>query len=447
MKKIILTAIIITLFSVTYSQDFSGLWYAQTNVKTAHIRLALDIKKNNKNEYQVKVQSTDQSKEWMSADDYKIENKQITFSVNRLNLIAQCTLRSDTLLEGILQYEGGNFPLVFSRTPILYNRPQTPQAPFPYISEDVKFINNEAQIQLAGTLTLPKNKKPSKTVILVSGSGPHDRNSAVFEHKPFAIIADYLARQGIATLRYDERGVGESQGNFPSASIPEFSSDAKAAIAYLRSRPETASKPIGVIGHSEGVAVAFTIAAEKSVDFVISLAGGGVNGQELLLMQRAELLKASGADATFIEKYNSYMRKAQEVALQTANQDACEKRLIEVFKGSELAGSEKAIATQLHTPQMLGMLRYNPEWDYPEIKVPVLALNGTKDRQVPVENLKYIQQGLFENSNKQVTIREFPNLNHLFQTANTGLPDEYAIIEESFNEEVLKVLAEWINAL
>lgn len=447
MKRVLFTIIISITATFIYGQNITGLWYAQPNVKTAHIRLALDIKKSNDNKFGIKLQSTDQSKEWMSVDNYEVKGSQITFSVNRLNLQTQCYLQSDSLLEGTLLYEGGQFPVRFTRTPIVYKRPQTPKPPFPYIREEVTFLNSDEQITLAGTLTLPKDRKPSKTVVLLSGSGAQDRNSEIFEHRPFEIIADYLARQGIATLRYDDRGVGQSQGNFATSSIPEFSTDAEAAITYLRTRPEITNKPIGIIGHSEGVAVAFTVAAQKKADFLISLAGGGVNGQELLLMQRAALLKASGADSTFIEEYNHYMRKAQEVALQTGTREACEKRLIDVFKGSSLAGSEKAIATQLHTPTMLGMLSYNPEWDYPEIDIPVLALNGTKDRQVTVENLKYIQKGLLENGNKKVTVKEFPNLNHFFQTANTGLPNEYALIEESFNTEVLKTIADWIKQL
>lgn len=448
MKRITLLSIVMLLTITAHSQDFTGLWYAQPNVKTARLRLALDIEpSDSEGKYDIKLQSTDQSKEWFSVDSYQLDNNQLSFSVSRLSLSAQCTFQSDTLLKGTLRQHGGSFPLTFTRTPIILNRPQTPKAPFPYISKDVTFRNNEDQITLAGTLTLPDSKEPSKAVILLSGSGPQSRDSEIFEHKTFAIIADYLARQGIATLRFDERGVGESEGDFSTASIPEFASDAEAAIEYLKGRPEIISNQIGVIGHSEGAAVAFTIAAQDMVNFVITLAGGGINGEELLLMQRAALLKASGADSAFIQNYNKYMRAAQQIALQTANKETCQAQLADLFRGSELAGSEQAIANQLHTTTMLGMLRYDPAWDYPDITVPVLALNGDKDRQVPVENLKYIEQGLLENGNDRVMIKVFPGLNHMFQTATTGLPDEYAIIEESFNEEVLKMIASWIEKL
>lgn len=437
------------LMAITsYSQNITGLWHTQVNIKTARLRLILDIESSNSEDnYTIKLQSPDQSKEWFTVDNYLLDNNQLTFSVDRLDLSARCTFQSDTILEGTLRQHGASFPLTFTRTPIVHNRPQTPKAPFPYISNDVTFRNTEDQITLAGTLTLPKSITPSKAVVLISGSGPQNRDSEIFEHKTFTIIADYLARQGIATLRFDERGVGESEGDFSKASIPEFATDAEAAVEYLKSRPEINSNQIGVIGHSEGGAVAFTIAAQDIVDFVITLAGGGINGEELLLMQRAALLKASGADSAFIENYNHYMREAQQIALQTRNKETCQVKLAELFKGSDLAGSEEAIATQLHTTTMLGMLRYDPEWDYPDITVPVLALNGEKDRQVPVENLKYIQEGLLKNGNDRVTIKAFPNLNHMFQTAETGLPNEYAIIEESFNEEVLKVIVEWIKKL
>ena len=446
MKRIILLYFAALIVLTASSQNITGLWYGHPNVKTARLRIIVDIQPaNTEGKLTIKVQSTDQSKEWFPVDSYELDGKQLSFTVERLNLSAQCTIESDALLDGKMRMDGGNFPLTLTRTPIVFNRPQTPKAPFPYASDDITFRNDEDKITLAGTLTLPKSKKPVKVVILLSGTGPHTRDSEFFEHKPFAIIADYLARRGIATLRYDERGVGKSEGDFSTASIPEFASDAEAAIAYLKTRPEILSDKIGVIGHSEGVAVAFTIAAQDAVAFVVTLAGGGISGEELLLMQRAALLEASGADAAFIENFNNYMRKAQQIALQTANKETCQAQLAELFRGSQLAGSEQAIATQLHNPTILGMLKYNPEYDYPEITVPVLALNGDKDRQVPVDNLQHIEKGLKENGNNRVTIKVFPGLNHMFQTANTGLPDEYAIIEESFNPAVLKVMGDWIE--
>ena len=202
-----------------------------------------------------------------------------------------------------------------------------------------------------------------------------------------------------------------------------------------------------MIGHSEGAFIAFSMAARKEVAFIITMAGGGINGRELLLMQRAALLKASGAQAEFIEQYNQQMRQAQEIVLQSADKPTCERKLAALFAGTSLAGQERAITHQLYNPGKIELLKYDPEWDFPEISCPVLALNGDKDCQVPVENLAYIQQGITANGNTQVTTITYPGLNHMFQTARTGLPVEYSDIEETIHPKVLEDIATWLQQI
>lgn len=251
---------------------------------------------------------------------------------------------------------------------------------------------------------------------------------------------------GIAVLRYDDRGTGRSGGEYQGASIPEFATDAESAIAYLRSRQEVLPDKVGAIGHSEGGFVAFQVAAHKKADFIITLAGGGTDGRELLLMQRAALLEASGVPKNFIRYYNNYMRQAQEIALQSGNIQVCASKLQELFHGTPLENQVEVVTRQLYNPATLGLLSFDPKDYYADITCPVLALNGEKDVQVPPANLPLIRKGLESNGNTQVTAILYPRLNHLFQTAETGLLLEYSDIEETFSIQALKDIADWIKA-
>lgn len=241
-------------------------------------------------------------------------------------------------------------------------------------------------------------------------------------------------------------GTGRSGGEYQGASIPEFATDAESAIAYLRSRQEVLPDKVGAIGHSEGGFIALQIAAHKKADFIITLAGGGTDGRELLLMQRAALLEASGAPENFIRYYNNYMRQAQEIALQSGNIQVCASKLQKLFHGTPLENQVEVVTRQLYNPATLGLLSFDPKDYYADITCPVLALNGEKDVQVPPANLPLIRKGLESNGNTQVTAILYPRLNHLFQTAETGLLLEYSDIEETFSIQALKDIADWIKA-
>lgn len=425
-----------------FAQEFTGKWYAYPDLKSERLRLCFEILQTG-NGYSVDLEIPDLSGKHYAGKG-KYEDYIFTLTVPECGMVCHVKWRAGGQWAGSIVRNGHTFPLVLTREPVVFKRPQTPRPPFPYRSEEVIFRNNEAGINLAGTLTLPDTTGPFRAVILISGSGPQNRDGELFEHKPFLLIADYLARRGIATLRFDDRGTGQSEGDFGEASIPEFETDVEAAIQYLKNRPEILKEKIGVAGHSEGGFVAYALAARQEVAFVVTLAAGGVKGQELLLMQRAALLKASGAKEDFIRQYNSYMQQAQEVAIQTANVAACERRLQELFAGTLLERQAAETARQLHNPGMLGLLMYDPEDDFPKITCPVLALNGDKDCRVPVGNLEYIRKGLAEHGNTQVTVIPYSGLNHMFQTARTGLPVEYSDIEETFSPVVLKDMADWI---
>jgi len=429
-----------------FSQNITGTWYGYPDLKTHRLRLAIEVRLQG-NAYAATLKMPDQSERSYPASKAEFGNNGLTLDFPEAGISCQGTLQTDGRLGGTLSQDGYTFPLLLGREPVVFRRPQTPQPPFPYRSEEVTFRNGNAGITLAGTLVLPGTPAPFKAVLFISGSGPQDRDNTFCEHKTFLVIADYLARHGIASLRVDDRGTGRSEGCFQTSGLPDFESDAQAALQYLKQRPEIHPDSIGTIGHSEGAFIAFSLAARKETAFIITLAGGGINGRELLLQQRAALLRANGAKEEFIATYNQYMRQAQEIVLQTADARTCERKLTELFTGTPLAGQAAAITRQLYNPGKIELLKYDPEWDFPEITCPVLALNGDKDCQVPVGNLAAIRQGITANGNTRVTTITYPGLNHMFQTAEKGLPVEYSDIEETCHPKVLADIVSWLTGL
>lgn len=339
-------------------------------------------------------------------------------------------------------------------------RPQTPQAPFPYAVEEVTFENATAGVQLSGTLTLPADasEKSVPAVVLISGSGPQDRDETILGHKPFWVIADHLSRQGIAVLRYDERGVGKSTGDFSQATSVELADDVQAAVAYLQSHPHVDSKRIGLCGHSEGGLVGPMVAVRPNagIAFVVMLAGPGVSGRKIIESQSKLILEKSGVAGDELDR----QQKIQQVFLDLAEQDPALTReqfmeqgqaaIAELLTEQESEGdtAEAMVglaAGQLLSPWMRYFLTYEPKTRLQQLQCPVLVLNGEKDVQVdPDLNLPAIRSALEAAGNEDVTIRELPDLNHLFQHAETGLIQEYELIEETFDLATLELLASWI---
>ena len=335
-------------------------------------------------------------------------------------------------------------------------RPQEPKPPFPYISRDLNLLAGDG-VKLAGTLVLPEGEGPFPAALLVSGSGAQDRDETLFGHKPFWIIADYLARRGIATLRLDDRGFGESQGNFAISTTLDFEADALSALEYLKTYPGLDPGKIGIIGHSEGgIIAAMTASKVPDLAFAVLLAGPGVSGEDLLYQQQAALAKAYGMSPEAIQNARFINQSLYQVAKRPEKAENLKEELISVYlsflpEGADeslkaKAGQEAAlVAEQLLSPWMRTFLVLDPQPYLREIAIPVLAMNGTKDLQVPSgENLESIRQALIDAGNSQYSIAELPGLNHLFQKAQTGLPDEYAQIEESFSEDALKCMGDWL---
>lgn len=425
--------------------DITGKWYGSADIGGVKLRLVFTLEQSGEG-YSGTMLSPDQSSQEIPLSSVSYQEKELVIGITPIAFSYTGKLTESGKIEGSFTQSGQNFKLDLSREEVKgAERPQEPQPPYPYHSEDVIFSNDEANIKLAGTLTLPQTSGSFTAVVLVSGSGAQNRNEEILGHKPFLVLADYLTRQGIAVLRYDDRGVGESEGNYMLATLSDFATDAQAAINYLKSRKEINTKKIGIIGHSEGGGIAHMLAARQIPSFIITLAAPGVNGQELLNMQRKAIFTASGIPEVYINQYNDYMGQAQQLALKATDKEELRKSITQLFAGTPMENQTRAAVEQLSSPEIVSFLRYDPLAYFKNIKCPVLALNGMKDLQVPYkENLSAIQKNILANRNIHVITKAYPNLNHLFQTANTGLPNEYGTIEETLNEEVLKDIADWL---
>ena len=353
-------------------------------------------------------------------------------------------------IEGNWAQGGGSFPLLLERADaeaLAPKRPQEPQPPFPYEALDVRFENPEAGITLAGTLTVPASDGPHPAVALLSGSGPQDRDGTVFGHRLFLVLADYLTRRGIVVLRFDDRGIGQSTGNLAVATTKDFASDALAAVAFLRTRPDVDPERIGLVGHSEG-AVVVPMAANRGgeIAFAVLLASTGVDGRELLVMQAKAINRASGLPEEVIEQRAQVQGALLDVAVAAENDSVAMEQARVILADAGMTGdAAEGQVRSLLSPWMKYFLVYDPLPALRELSIPVLALNGEKDTQVPpTENLLPVEKALRDGGNPDVTAEVLPGLNHLFQTSETGAPTEYAGIEETFSPEALEKIAAWI---
>ena len=339
------------------------------------------------------------------------------------------------------------------------NRPQEPKRPYPYADEEIVVENKTAGVTLAGTLTLPAGTGPHPAVVLITGSGPQDRDEAIMSHRPFLVLADHLTRQGIAVLRCDDRGFGKSTGSFAKAIDADFVEDTLAAVAYLRTRKEIDPRQIGLVGHSEGGIVAPRAAANSpEVAFIVLLAGVGVPMEDLLLRQARDISLAMGIGEDQIARNAAIQRELFPILRSEKDpakaEDAVRKLLHEKVTAmtdeqkKAMAMSDGMLDGQIKmmlSPWFRDLLSYDPRAALRAVKCPVLAINGEKDLQVAAkENLPAIRDALAAGGNQRVKAVELPGLNHLFQRCETGAPTEYSRIEETFNPVALQLVSSWI---
>jgi len=442
--------------------SYIGIWQGKLDVGGGNIlRIVFHISDED-DSLSGALDSPDQGAFGIPVSSVEISSDSIRLNVQSINGYYSGGLEDSIKITGIWNQNGRTFPLILKKTNKVeeVKRPQEPKKPYPYKEEEVKFQNKEADITLAGTLTLPESGNNFPAVVLITGSGPQDRNETIVNHKPFLVLADYLTRRGIAVLRYDDRGFGESGGKFSTATTQDFVTDALAAVDYLLSRKEINRHEIGLIGHSEGGLIA-PLAAVKSdkVDFIVLMAGPGLPGEDILKMQSELILKANGADEDYIQKTETLNNEAYNVIKTEKDSMQLREKLDSLFNNylnsfpeNERAklgkDPEKIFKSQINfitTPWFKYFLTYDPRPTLKKVKVPVLAIDGSKDLQVPPkEDLEAISKSLSEGENKNFKVEELQGLNHLFQTANTGSPAEYAKIEETIAPKALDAIGDWI---
>jgi pimeloyl-ACP methyl ester carboxylesterase len=364
-------------------------------------------------------------------------------------------------ITGTFHQRGFDLPLTFRRGPLPEpTRPQNPRPPYPYDAEDVAYENPKTGDKLAGTLTLPRSAGPHPAVLLIPGSGAHDRDETILGHKPFLIAADYLTRRGIAVLRVDDRGVGKSTGRFEGATTVDFAGDARASVGFLKTRKDIDAKQIGLIGHSEGGIIAPMLTSESAdIAFIVMLGGPAVTGEETIVAQEYLMNRAMGMPEAAAEQSREVERLILDVVKQQPDGAVASRRIHEGIEKmsaglpddqrrllSEAADRvDKQMAT-LTSPWYRAFLTYDPRPALEKVKVPVLAMSGALDLQVPPhQNLPAIAAALEAGGNPDYQIVKLAHLNHLFQTAQTGSPTEYAKIEETFAPAALAVLGDWIG--
>jgi len=414
MKKSLLTIIlaVASTLTATAQADLLGSWTGKLDLGVAKLTLVFHLKQAD-GRVKVTMDSPDQSAMGIPCTNDFLSYDSLAVSVKSINASYSGRLK-DGKIVGTFKQNGMSLPLVLAKGTEELRRPQTPQPPFPYETEEVTFRNERDSATLAGTLTWPvgynpKSKKKPVVALFITGSGQENRDEEIFDHKPFLVIADYLARHGIATLRYDDRATGASKGgDVRNATSEDFARDAVAGLAYLRSRKAFAK--VGIIGHSEGGLIGFMLGAQGKADFLVSLAGPGVKGDTLTTSQRNRMLELYGGTGTMTVDSIRNLPEIQRV------------------------------------PWYKWFIDYDPAADIAATRCPVFALNGDRDWQVISSlNLTAIER-LLPKSKKNVT-KEYPGLNHLFQHCTTGLMNEYRQIEETIAPEVLSDIAEWINGL
>lgn len=452
MKPILVAFLFLLSSFCARSEKIDTVWAGTLNYMNSELDLYFTLKSEGANQYVGYISVPSQGLRNLKLDTTSYEPPLLILVHNQLGMRYRGVFVMNGFL-GDFSQNGVSIPLNLLPGAIpIPNRPQEPKPPFPYREEEVVFHNSAANIDLAGTFTIPDGEGPFPAVILVSGSGQQNRNEEIYDHKPFWVIADYLARNGIAVLRYDDRGVGKSGGNPAGGNTEDFSYDTESALNYLQGRSEVSK--VGVCGHSEGGTIAFILAARNpDVDFVISLAGSAVRGDKLLLSQQKALGKAAGVSDSYLDMIEKTNSGLYGIVIGSEKPDSSLRKAIIEYVSSTPGASAghdslNAVADEVSNPWMYFFLRYDPSEAISKVRVPILALNGTNDLQVIANiNLPNILKNADLNGNKNVTVKYLNGLNHLFQHSQTGSPTEYPTIEETFSQEVLQIIVEWIISL
>lgn len=403
MRKLVLSFFCLFIWTATFAQTLIGSWHGDLETAGRKLTLIFNVEEG-ENGLECSMDSPDEGVNGIEAS-IVATGLNVTIGIQSLNIKYE-GINTGKMISGTFTQNGISLPLMLKPGRPVYKRPQEPQLPLPYECKEI--VVNSGDIELHGTITLPESK--DMIIIMITGSGPQNRDEEMFDHKPFLVISDRLAKEGISTFRYDDRGVGDSTGDFGDVTIESNYEDASSVVNYFKG---LGYKKIGILGHSEGGLQAFLLASKGEVDFIISLAGPAMDGESILLDQNITALKQAGYTEEQLEALKSQLSGAIR---------------------QQSAGS----------PYLQSFIKYDPKGTIEATYCPVLALNGDKDVQVrPSINLSVIKELLEGRGN--LTAIEYEGLNHLFQHSTEGTATEYNRIEETIAEQVLEDIVEWIK--
>ncbi len=443
--------------------NVEGSWLGVLQVQGIKLRLAVHVTRSADGALSATLDSLDQGAKGLLIDVFEQKGREIRFSAKRLGLSYAGTIVQDNRsIRGDMTQGDSTFTLTFERVDAVLadRRPQNPVAPYPYRVEEVRYRNARDGTELAATLTVPEGQGPHPAVLLITGSGAQDRDETIAGHRPFLVLADYLTRQGIAVLRADDRGVGGSSPGSARDTTATYADDVLAGVAWLAARADIDGRRIGVVGHSEGANVgAIAAARSRAIAFVVMLAGIGQSGEQVILSQTALMQRTYGLPQDTVARTTATLRKLFTVLRaerEPAGAVAAMRRVLD-SEGEALSNAQRPAFEQFRQtvlPQLRvwttdwfrDFLDYDPAADLRRVRVPVLAVTGALDLQAPAkDNLPRIEASIRAGGNRQVLTRELPRLNHLLQTATTGLPNEYASIEETISPVALETIAAWVR--
>lgn len=444
-KELITIAIAIASFTSVFAQNIIGVWSGELKVSP---QISLKLVFHINDDSSITMDSPDQGAYGISGETVYLSNDSINMKIPKL-MMTYSGNRIDNKIEGTFKQGGLSLPLNLMTGEKKINRPQTPIPPFPYTIKEVSIDHD--YVSLAGTLTIPENAtKKTPVVVMVTGSGQQNRDEELFEHKPFAVIADYLARNGIASLRYDDRGIGGSTGKVANATTADFAQDAESVVKYMRK--SNLFGKIGLIGHSEGGLIAYMLGAKpKTLDFIVSIAGPSVRGDSILICQNRNSLAKSGITGKMADDFTNALSKAFKLIIDNDDTVLTEAKLTEIYPQwnddqttRKLAQSiKRLLEQQMSEPWMRYFMTYSPSKDLKSLKIPAMIIYGGKDTQVP----SAINAPIAQLNAQKAMIKIYPYANHLMQHATSGEVDEYKTIEETFSPEILKDIVTFIKSL
>ena len=458
MKKIIIFQITILLAIPSFSQNLiNGFWQGIFKFSNQEFHITFSLHNNDNDSIIAKLSVKEQEVKDLPMDKAWMKNNALTIKSQVAHLTYEGTFIPDSMkIRGTWIQGKTRIPLNLTYTDKIkeVKYPQEPIKPYPYKEEQISFISTGGVV-LAGTFTYPSSGENFPAVVLVAGSGPNNRDEDILGHKPFLVISDYLTRNGIAVLRFDKRGTNSSTGDYAKATTLDNADDAMAAIDFLKTKKQINSKKIGIIGHSEGGIVAPICAAKsKDVAFIVMLAGSGVSGDQILLLQSELIYRAMKVSEDSIKNDSEKFKKIYDIIKKEKDDKKAAEEIRKVMLDAYPDSLKNDIRTSMQISQQIQSLicpwmrffiSFDPQTSLSKTKCPVLALMGEKDLQVPPEqNFKAIENALTKAKNSDYTIKKLPGLNHLFQHCTTGSLNEYADIEETFSPEVLKIISDWI---